>query len=117
MVLKLGGVELGSIEIWLRLGQLLVALLGFFGLIWTIHQKTVSDNRAEWWKRYTWAADLIREADDDSFRLGILHLNILVTSPLSTRTEQKIIQELAVEGVSGDNRGTERRADDDYEND
>lgn len=108
---------MGNIELWLRSGQLLVSLLGFFGLIWTIHQKTVSDDRAEWWKRYTWAADLIREGDDESFRLGILHLNILVTSPLSTRTEKKIIQELAVEGVSGDNGGTERRAADDYEDD
>ena len=106
-----------NIEIWLRSGQLLIALLGFFGLIWTIHQKTVSDDRAEWWKRYTWAADLIRKGDDEAFRLGILHLDILVTSPLSTRTEQKIIQKLAIEGTSADNRGNERRDDDDHEND
>lgn len=106
-----------QIDIWLRAGQLLVAVLGFSGLILTIHQKTVSDARAEWWKRYTWATDLIREKDDQSFQLGMFHLNILLESPLTTRTEKKIIQELAIVGSNEDNGGTDKEADDDFEND
>ncbi|MCQ4623649.1 hypothetical protein [Corynebacterium sp. CCUG 70398] len=77
----------------------------------------MSDARAEWWKRYTWATDLIREKDDQSFHLGMFHLNILLESPLTTRTEKKIIQELAIAGSNNDNGGTDKEADDDFEND
>lgn len=85
------------LETWLRVGQLLVSILGFGGLIWTIRQKTISDNRAEWWKRYTWASELVQQDDDRSFRLGMHHLTILATSPLATKTEKRIIQQLAIE--------------------
>lgn len=105
------------LDTWLRLGNLLVSLLGFGGLIWTIRQKTISDNRAEWWKRYTWATDLVREEDDRLFRLGTLHLGILLASPLATKTEQRIVQELAVFYESEENGEEEKEVEDDNQDD
>lgn len=102
-------------DTWLRIGQLVVSALGFLGLIWTIRQKTISDNRAEWWKRYTWATELAKQDDDQAFRLGMFHLRILLTSPLATKTERKIIQDLAVFYESGDNGGESEEADHDIQ--
>lgn len=87
-----------AVDIALRITQIAVAFLGFCAVVITIRQKTDSDNRAEWWKRYTWAIERM-EQDTDS---ALLHLKVLSDSPLATKTEGRIIQDLFYKDVLDD---------------
>lgn len=46
-------------EAWLRLVQLIIAGGGLIAVILTLQQKTNSDNRSEWWRRFTWAVETV----------------------------------------------------------
>lgn len=42
---------------WFRLVQLFIVAGGLVAVFLTLWQKLLSDNRAEWWKRFTWAVE------------------------------------------------------------
>ena len=103
-----------SIDQLIRLGQLIVAIVGFIGVGWTIYlnakaieQKRTSDNRAEWFRRYTWAADKTLEEGQEARALGWENLTILVTSALITDTEADIILTIAINDQEGHNEPTD----------
>lgn len=109
-----------SLSNWFELGRLIasgvtavVSIVGFIGVIWTIRQKTASDNRTEWWKRYTWAEEQLN-GDYRQASRGWIHLNILLDSDLATTTEIAIIEALSMELAEGDNE--ESREDDSNDN-
>ncbi|MEJ4112260.1 hypothetical protein ACGE24_01130 [Corynebacterium kroppenstedtii] len=104
-----------SLTEWIDIAKCVVAVCGFIGLVVTVGQKIRSDNRAEWWKRYTWAVELtMRKDDDEAFHLGFVHLHLLYRSKLTTRTEKQIINELAIEQVSDNDGGQGREAAHDH---
>lgn len=94
---------------WFELGRLIasaltvvVSIVGFGGVVWSIRQKTLSDNRTEWWNRYIWVEEQFN-GDFRSQMLGWTHLEILLDSPLATSSEGTIIQALSLDAISGDN--------------
>lgn len=69
-------------------------------------QKAESDNRAEWWKRYTWAMEKIYDEREEVTSTGWELLGFLSQSPLATDTEVEIINRLTMPG-SGDTESEE----------
>ncbi|WPF66061.1 MULTISPECIES: hypothetical protein [unclassified Corynebacterium] len=102
-----------SVALWLcrvdwdvvvRLLQVLVAGVGLSiaqqGLRYTVRtlaQKTESDNRAEWWKRYTWAMEKVYDEREEVMVTGWELIDCLSQSPLATHTEVEIINFLIVQ--------------------
>jgi hypothetical protein len=103
---------------WIALGQLITAILGIVGVIVTLRlntravrlsgrtlalnadvqrHQTDSDNRAHWWARYTRAEEMLHRRNRSLQQLGWKHLNVLLTSPLATATENDIILLIAVQ--------------------
>ncbi|KQB83384.1 hypothetical protein [Corynebacterium oculi] len=85
-------------DVVIRLLQVLVAGVGLAiaqkGLRYTVRtlaQKTESDNRAEWWKRYTWAMEKVYDDREKVRATGWELMVFLSQSPLATHTEVEII--------------------------
>lgn len=91
-----GDIQVGT-EGWIRIGQLVVAALGFVAVIVTIRQKTRSDNRAKLWRRYTWATDKSLDEGIEHQLIGWVNLGELGRSMLRTRSEEEVIQLLGLE--------------------
>lgn len=81
----------------------LVSFFGFRGVILNLRQKTEVDNRSEWWKRYVWAEELRKSDSPEDRALALDHLNALVQSNLATRSEAKIVQNLSLRVLEGNN--------------
>lgn len=88
---------------WLRLVQILVAVVGIAAAVVTVRQKTRSDNRAEWWRRYTWATEQSFEETEHQQLVGWVNLDVLSHSRLATKTEWEVVQALALERKGRDN--------------
>lgn len=88
---------------WLRLVQILVATVGIFAAVVTLWQKKRADNRAEWWRRYTWATEQSFEETEHQQLIGWVNLGILARSTLVTKTEQDVVQELVLKRENRDN--------------
>ncbi|MGP6173244.1 hypothetical protein [Corynebacterium sp. A21] len=104
---------------WFELGRLiatvltaLVSIVGFGGVVWTIRQRTESDNRSEWWSRYTWVEEQL-DGDYRKQMLGWKHMEILLDSPLATKSEGAIIQALSIEAATRDNGDEQEEQEDD----
>ena len=80
---------------WLRLAQLIIAAGGLVALFLTLWQKWLSDNRAEWWKRFTWALENAYDANATKQKQNAarIELDELATSPLAGANEWKLIDE------------------------
>lgn len=96
------------IDAGIKLTQLVIAVAGFVGLIWTIRQKTISDNRAEWWKRYTWSVENTVHTSDELQEVAWRNLEGLTQSALVTRTEAHLVQDLAIKLFQEHNEGLEQ---------
>ncbi|MFW8574238.1 hypothetical protein [Corynebacterium pseudodiphtheriticum] len=91
-------------EIVLQAAQLVVALAGLIGLVVTIQQRTNSDNRSEWWKRYTWSIENIANGNERVRSAAWQNTKALYQSSLITKTEKALIAGLALETLNDDNR-------------
>jgi hypothetical protein len=87
---------------WLRLVQIVVAAVGIFAAVVTLWQKKRADNRAEWWRRYTWATEQSFSKEPHESLVGWVNLDILSMSPLATSTEYEVIQTLSTK-AEGEN--------------
>lgn len=92
-----------TVEEWIRVGQLFVAALGIVAVLVTIWQKMRSDNRAEWWRRYTWATDQTFDGREHVHLIGWVNLDLLGNSRLKTRTEEAVVDALALRTGRWDN--------------
>ncbi|HJG47096.1 hypothetical protein [Corynebacterium variabile] len=88
---------------WLRLVQILVAAVGIAAAVVTLWQKKRADNRAEWWRRYTWATEQSFEETEHQQLVGWVNLGILSQSQLATKTERDVVQALALDKKGRDN--------------
>lgn len=89
---------------WISLSQVIIAAMAAIIAVATIVQRKNADARSEWWKRYSWAAELTRGGShDEVVRFGWYHLDILAASKLITDTEASIVQDLAVSAEKEDN--------------
>ncbi|GEE01612.1 hypothetical protein nbrc107696_20580 [Gordonia spumicola] len=81
---------------------LVVGVLASIGVVGTLLQRQRSeaadrmhrdrfDARAEWWRRFQWAAEQAHEGDDASSELGFAVLEALTESPLVTSSEIGIL--------------------------
>ena len=74
-------------DIVLQAAQLVVALAGLIGLVVTIQQRTNSDNRSEWWKRYTWSIENIANDNERVRSAAWQNTKALYQSSLETLTD------------------------------
>ncbi|MDC7087917.1 MULTISPECIES: hypothetical protein [Corynebacterium] len=91
-------------EVVLQVAQLVVALAGLIGLVVTIQQRTNSDNRSEWWKRYTWSIENIANDNERVRSAAWQNTKALYQSSLITKTEKALIAGLALETLNDDNQ-------------
>lgn len=80
---------MNTAEIILQSAQLIVALAGLVGLVITIQQRTNSDNRSEWWKRYTWSIENIAHDNERVRNAAWQNSKALYQSSLITKTEKR----------------------------
>ncbi|MDN8624798.1 MULTISPECIES: hypothetical protein [Corynebacterium] len=80
-------------EAWLRLVQLFIAAGGLVAVFHTLWQKWLSDNRAEWWKRFTWAVENANNetATNETRKAVDIELGDLYDSSLAGQTERELI--------------------------
>ncbi|MBF0582446.1 MULTISPECIES: hypothetical protein [Corynebacterium] len=90
---------MGDIDHWFKGIQIVITLGGFIAVLMSLRQKTNSDGRAEWWKRYTWAIERLDDDVDDA----LFHLGVLAESSLATKTEAQIVQDLLYKQEMRDN--------------
>lgn len=90
---------MGDFDVWFKGMQIIITLGGFIAVLISIHQKTNSDDRAEWWKRYTWAIERL----DDDVDEALFHLGVLTESSLATETEAQLVQDLLYKQEMRDN--------------
>lgn len=80
-----------DIDAWIRLSQVFAALFGIWMVSRTLNQKTDSDNRAEWWRRYTWAFEQSENQESNRASVaGWLQLDQLTRSDIATSTEASL---------------------------
>ncbi|KQN95086.1 hypothetical protein [Arthrobacter sp. Leaf69] len=82
-------------QILAALGPLAVlfgaGIAGFIG--WnTLKQKSVADNRAEWWKRTQWALDAVYSGDTKRGTVGLKVLCVLGESELAGSGELAVLE-------------------------
>lgn len=90
---------MGDVDFWFKGMQIIITLGGFIAVLISIDQKTNSDDRAEWWKRYTWAIERL----DDDVDEALFHLGVLTESSLATKTEAQLVQDLLYKQEMRDN--------------
>ena len=100
-------------DIVLQAAQLVVALAGLIGLVVTIQQRTNSDNRSEWWKRYTWSIENIANDNERVRESAWRNINVLNKSALITKTEKSLIAGIAYEFIDDDNEEQRPGGDED----
>ncbi|MDK8845281.1 hypothetical protein QP888_01875 [Corynebacterium sp. MSK297] len=100
-------------EIVLQAAQLVVALAGLIGLVATIQQRTHSDNRSEWWKRYTWPLENITSENLYVRESAWRNINVLNKSALIAKTEKSLIAGIAYEFIDDDNEEQRPGGDED----
>lgn len=100
-------------EVVLQAAQLFIALAGLIGLVATIQQRTHSDNRSEWWKRYTWSLENTTSDNPYVRESAWRNINVLYKSALITKTEKSLIAGIAYEFIDDDNGEQSRGGDND----
>lgn len=91
-------VHTGPAEWWQIVAALgpLAVLLGAFAAVFiglhTVKQKTVADNRAEWWKRTQWALDAVYSDDAKRGTVGLKVLKVLGESELAGSGELAVLE-------------------------
>lgn len=90
---------MGDFDSWVKGMQVIITFGGFCMVLVSLHQKTNSDDRSEWWKRYTWVIERLDKDFDDA----LFHLDVLADSPLATETEAQIVQDLLYKQEMRDN--------------
>ncbi|WP_337447368.1 hypothetical protein [Corynebacterium pseudokroppenstedtii] len=80
-------------EAWLRLVQLFIVAGGLVAVFLTLWQKWLSDNRAEWWKRFTWAVENANNetSTHETRKATGIELGDLYDSSLAGQTERELI--------------------------
>lgn len=69
---------------------LVVGVIGFAGVTATLVQRTLSDKRAEWWRRATWAVDHTLSDNIDAQVVGFDILGKLQQSRLITDSDRAL---------------------------
>ena len=92
---------------------LTAALAALYGVRSTVRQKELSDRRAEWWRRATWALDKTASGTEYDQLIGWQVLRCLLASELATPTESAIIEALADVVALADNEDDEQEVTDD----
>lgn len=82
---------------WIRLGQMIVAVLAICGALLAVGQKLRSDNRAEWYRRYTQATEWSLREEMEARLIGWVNLTELGNSALITHTEVPLVRALALD--------------------
>lgn len=100
-------------EVVLQVAQLVVALAGLIRLVATIQQRAHSDNRSEWWKRYTWSLENITSDNLYVRESAWRNINVLNKSALITKTEKSLIAGIAYEFIDDDNEEQRSGGDED----
>lgn len=82
---------------WLKILQLAIPAVGLLLVMLTLQQKINSDNRAEWWKRFTWAVENIGNdnATDEVREAASIEIEELLNSKLAGKTESYLIDNLS----------------------
>lgn len=80
-------------EAWLRLVQLFIVAGGLVAGFLTLWQKWLRVNRAEWWKRFTWAVENANNetATHEMRKVADIELGDLYDSSLAGQTERALI--------------------------
>lgn len=97
-------------EAWLRLVQLFIAAGGLVAVFLTLWQKWLSDNRTEWWKRFTRSVKNAHSptATEDTCKAARIELRELYDGTLAGQTERRLIVDFYeetdnIEGKDGEN--------------
>ncbi|MEZ5211049.1 hypothetical protein [Gordonia sp. (in: high G+C Gram-positive bacteria)] len=77
--------------------NLIAGLIAVGGVMFTIRQRTLADNRREWWARFEWALDATYSDLEDKRADGWRVVRTLAASEMMTRTEREIIDELSLD--------------------
>lgn len=87
---------------------LLTAGGAFFGVRHTARgndrateQRDLAARREEWWRRFTWAADLARDESEVNRALGLRLLTALARSDLAQRDEVLLLEVFSQRVLSG----------------
>lgn len=75
---------------WLILIQIIVAAAGLVFVVKSIRQKTDADDRAEWFRRFTWALDHVNDARGSTRAAAFDVLDQLAGEDLTTSTESQL---------------------------
>ncbi|HEX9086209.1 MAG TPA: hypothetical protein VF867_01625 [Arthrobacter sp.] len=82
-------------QIFAALSPLAVLIAGAAGafMAWrTLRQKSVADNRSEWWKRTQWALDAVYSGDPKRGKVGLKVLQVLGESELAGDGELAVLE-------------------------
>lgn len=74
------------------LAVLIAAAVGAFMALRTLRQKSVADNRSEWWKRTQWALDAVHSGDPKRGKVGLKVLQVLGESELAGDGELAVLE-------------------------
>lgn len=81
-------------EDWIRSSlifvQILVAIFGLYFVIKSIKQKTNADDRAEWFRRFTWAMEHVNDDRVSNRAAAFEVLEQLAGQDLTTATESRL---------------------------
>ncbi|WP_440712385.1 hypothetical protein [Gordonia sp. FQ] len=86
-------------QAWVALVLGLLTSAGVIGTLWQRqHSERVDrehrleiESRAEWWRRFQWAAELTISEGTEGRRMGLSVVHVLATSPLLTDSERGIV--------------------------
>lgn len=87
---------------WIRLAQVGVAVLAILGALLAVGQKLRSDNRAEWYRRYSQATEWSLREEMEAKVIGWVNLTELGASSLITHTEVPLVRALALDERNGE---------------
>ncbi|MBC3186825.1 hypothetical protein H7347_09655 [Corynebacterium sp. zg-331] len=88
------------LQVFIAGAVLVIAQRGLRNTTRSLVQKTESDNRTEWWKRYTWAMEKVYDRREEVTVMGWDAINVLSRSSLATQTEVEIINCLVMRRFS-----------------
>lgn len=81
---------LTPLEVTTGLG-LLVAVLGFTGVMLTLRQRARSDRHTAWWARAQWAIDLSLSADPETRSVGFEAMTVLGRSATASAADLQVL--------------------------
>lgn len=74
------------------IATLVVATVALHVGLRTIRQRDLADRRDQWWKRFVWATELARSADEVEQELGLDALELLAASHLAGPEELELLE-------------------------